>query len=67
MKCKICGQEAGWLYLLLSFGRCVHCELYIERKLNPINVSEEWIKHSEKSEEACDKWLEQNKKDGKGF
>ncbi len=58
MKCKICGQEAGWFYPIFSLtGRCVHCKLYIERELNPTDVDEEWRKYSEKSEKACDKYL----------
>lgn len=63
MKCKICGQEAGWFYPIFSFtGRCVHCNLYIDRKLNPVTVSNEWIQHSENSEKACDKWLRKHKR-----
>ena len=59
MKCKICGQKSEWIYTLLNGGRCVHCKLYIEGKLNPtqIEVSQEWRDYAEKSEKACDEWL----------
>ena len=57
MKCKICNQEVGWFYMLFNYGRCVHCKHTIERKLNPTQVSKEWIWYSKVSEKACDEYL----------
>ena len=64
MKCKICGQEAGWFYPILSFtGRCVHCNCTIQRRLNTEPLSNELLKHLRISEKACDKWLKKYHKD----
>ena len=62
MKCKICKQEAGLIYPLFNYGRCVHCKLYIERKIDPTPLDKGWKKYAEVSEKACDEWLTQFKR-----
>ena len=62
MKCKICKQECGWFYPFFNGGKCIHCKIYIDHKLNPIEVDEEWVTHHENSKVACDKYLDDKEK-----
>jgi hypothetical protein len=60
MKCKICNQEAGWIYPFFNYGRCVHCKCTIERRLDTTPLSKEWLEYSKRSEKACDEWLKEH-------
>ena len=70
-KCKICKQDEDWVYWLLRGRMCVHCYLELDRKLKPLEITEEQIKRWKISEKAVDKYYKQhfqqphNKQNGK--
>ncbi len=58
MKCKICGQDAGWVYPFFNLGKCVHCKVNIDVALrDQTELTPEWIRHNEISYKAVQNWL----------